>query len=323
MSRQARATLARGSRSFALAARLLPASCRDDVAVLYAYCRRADDAVDESAPDERPVRVAALCRELDSLYAGEAQAEPLLAAFQAVIARHGIPEAYPRALLAGIRSDIAAVRMQTVAELSLYAYRVAGVVGLMMCHVLTLSDARALRNAAHLGMAMQLTNICRDVAEDWQLDRLYLPADLLAECGAPELALDSSAPIDPERAQPLALACGKLLELAERYYASGDAGLSALPVRSALAVRSARLIYSEIGRRLARRGWDVRSGRVVVPTWLKLLLVVRALGQELAQRARHWVANLPVPQRTRQVARLDAALTPRSDDHALFLSLDA
>jgi phytoene synthase len=322
VSRQAHAALARGSRSFALAARLLPASCRDDVAVLYAYCRRADDAVDESVPDERPRRVAALFRELDSLYAGEAQAEPLLAAFQAVAARRGIPEAYPRALLEGMRSDIGGVRVQTVSDLSLYAYRVAGVVGLMMCHVLTLSDARALRNAAHLGMAMQLTNICRDVAEDWRLDRLYLPADLLAECGAPELVLDSCAPIDEQQAQPLAFACGKLLALAERYYASGDAGLCALPVRGALAVRSARLIYSEIGRRLLRRGCDVRRGRVVVPKWLKLVLVVRAIGQELAQRARHWIANLPVPQRAYAV-RLDAALIPGSDDHALFLSLDA
>jgi phytoene synthase len=162
MSEHARAVIARQSKSFALASRLLSRECADEVAVLYAYCRRADDEVDLAPAAERPLRVQRLYRELASIYAGEAQALPLLADFQALLWRHAIPEAYPRALLDGMRSDLGPVRLGTVEDLLLYSYRVAGVVGLMLCHVFGLSDPRALKNAADLGIAMQLTNICRD-----------------------------------------------------------------------------------------------------------------------------------------------------------------
>jgi phytoene synthase len=122
----ARAVLAQNSKSFALAARLLPRACRDDVAVLYAYCRRADDAVDEAAPGEASRSIERLRRELDSILAREAQSDPLLAAFQGVVVRYEIPEEYPRALLDGIASDVGRVRVTSVEELLLYSHRVAG-----------------------------------------------------------------------------------------------------------------------------------------------------------------------------------------------------
>lgn len=280
----ARAVLARQSKSFALAALLLPRRCRGDVAVLYAYCRRADDAVDEAPPEERGERVAALFAELTSIYAGTPQEDTLLVEFQRVVRQHGIPEAYPRALLEGMRSDLGPVRITREAELLLYAHRVAGVVGLMLCHVFTLRDRRALVNADHLGIAMQLTNICRDVQEDFRRDRVYLPAELLCAAGVPALA-PPRGELTQARAE-LATAVRSLLGLADRYYASGDAGLAALPFRVALAVRAARLIYAAIGGELGRRGYDVTAGRAVVPLWRKLVLVGRALGAEVTARIR-------------------------------------
>lgn len=280
----ASAVLARKSKSFALASRLLPRRCRGDVAVLYAYCRRADDAVDEAPPEERHQRVEALFEELASVYAGAPQNDSLLADFQRVVRAYGIPETYPRALLEGMRSDLGPVRIASESELLLYAHRVAGVVGLMLCHVFTLSDRRALVNADHLGIAMQLTNICRDVLEDFRRDRVYLPVDLLCASGVPALE-PPTGELTHVRAE-LAVAVRSVLELADRYYASGDLGLSALPFRIALSVRAARLIYSAIGRELARRGHDVLARRAVVPLSRKLALVGRALVLEVAARVR-------------------------------------
>jgi phytoene synthase len=286
--------LARHSKSFALAAKLLPPESRDDAAVLYAYCRRADDAVDDDAPPGvRRARVEQLKLELDSIYAGEEQSDPLLAAFQRVVQRRSIPEQYPRDLLAGLATDVAVVRFRTLDELLLYSYRVAGVVGLMMCHVTGLRDPRALENAVHLGIAMQLTNVCRDVDEDFRRGRVYLPASLLGECGAAGLDPDFDRSLAPYRSA-LGRVLKSLLALADRYYASGDAGIPALPPRAALAVRAARLVYSAIGDELARRRYDVLAGRAVVSLPRKLFLVLRAAATELFVRASAFVAPRPL-----------------------------
>lgn len=282
--KQAHEALAQHSKSFALAGKLLPPARRDEAAILYAWCRRADDAVDEGDAEHKPLRLAMLRRELAAIYRGEPQQDPLLAAFAEVVRRREIPREYPEALLDGLETDLAAVRFESYAELMLYAYRVAGVVGLMMCHVLGLSRAEAKRNAAHLGIAMQLTNICRDVAEDWERGRLYLPRELLAEVGAPELDPCSGQALGSAR-PALGLALERLLKLADGYYRSGDQGLDALETRSAIAVRAARLVYWSIGRELSRRRYDVLAGRAVVSRGKKLWLVLRAAIQELAARA--------------------------------------
>ena len=276
--------LAAHSRSFALAARLLPADARDEVAVLYAWCRRADDAIDVAPSEDRPELLRRLRAELAAIYAGQTQADSLLAAFQAVVVRRGIPEQYPAALLDGFETDLGRVCLGTMDELWLYAYRVAGVVGLMMCHVLGVRDVRAYPHAVHLGIAMQLTNICRDVLEDWGRDRLYLPEELLCRNGAAGLGRELGAALRMERRAALASALKDLLALAERYYRSADRGLGALPLRAAWAVRSARLVYAAIGDELARSGYDVFGGRAVVPRWKKCWLCLRAVWQELAAR---------------------------------------
>ena len=266
-----RQILAHHSKSFSLAGRLLPAWCRDDAAALYAWCRRCDDAVDLPANPVASARaVERLRAELDDVAAGAPQTDPVLAGFQDVTRRHAIPLRHAHELIDGMAMDIGSVRYQTMDELLVYCYRVAGTVGLMMAHIMKVRDPAALRRAVDLGIAMQLTNICRDVAEDERRDRVYLPEELLGVRG------DG----DPERR--VATAVKDLLRRADAFYRSGDQGLARLPLRCALAIRAARLIYADIGRQIARVGFDVRAGRAVVSRGRKLWLVVRAALRTLA-----------------------------------------
>lgn len=277
----ARATIAHHSKSFALASRLLGARIRDQTAVVYTWCRRADDAIDDPATtDDLALRrtLVRLAAEVEAAYAGTA-ADPVLSAFGEVARARAIPAHYPAELLAGMAMDANDTRYTTVSDLLLYAWRVAGVVGLMMSHVFGVSDDKALVHAAHLGLAMQLTNICRDVDEDWRRGRLYLPADLLAAHGAPDLAGDLAHAFPANARIPVADTVRDLLALADRYYRSGDRGLRALPWRAAGAVGVARRVYSAIGTRIARTGYDVTAGRAVVSTPAKLLHLAGTVGR--------------------------------------------
>jgi phytoene synthase len=293
-----RRIIARHSKSFSLASRLLPRTCRDDAVVLYAWCRSADDAVDLRSPEEQADALGRLRVDLDGVYRRDPQSDAILAAFREVVVRCGIPREYPAELLRGMEMDVLGTRYPTLEELLLYCYRVAGIVGLMMCHVMGVRERRALRHAAHLGMAMQLTNICRDVLEDWQRGRLYVPEELLARCGAPGLGQTLGCPLPRASQAALGQAVEGLLREAGRFYRSGDEGLSLLDWRSALAVRTARLVYAGIGDRIARQGHDVFASRAYVPTSEKLRLVLgamRLVPRDLAQELRQGFLRAPLP----------------------------
>jgi phytoene synthase len=274
---QSRAVIRKHSKSFALASLLLGPGRRDDASGLYAYCRRADDAVDLVPPEHAPAAVARLRAELDDVYAGRALSEPVLVEFQQLVLETHIPRAYPDALLEGFQLDASDKRYESLADLYHYCWCVAGSVGAMMCHVLGVRRERALLHGAHLGMAMQLTNICRDVAEDWQRGRLYLPQEL-----APGLELVRAQPrLSRRQAQLCAGAVRRLLTAADVLYASGDLGLPFLAFRSRLAVSTARHVYSAIGRQILAQNADVRAGRVFVSGSEKLGYVARAAADAL------------------------------------------
>lgn len=288
------------SKSFALASQLLPSACRDDAAVLYAWCRRADDAIDESPIEEQATQLLRLRAELDAVYGQQDVGDPVLAAFQELVRRCEIPRHYPDELLAGMAMDADGHSYADTESLMLYCYRVASTVGLMMSHVIGLSRDSAMRHAAQMGIAMQLTNVCRDVLEDWHRHRLYLPDSLLARHGAGALRSKLDDAFPETMLAPTAAAVEELLVLADHYYRCADRGLNALPWRAAFGVRTARLVYSDIGRQLRRAACDISSGRAVVSTGRKLFLVVRAglgalaelpgrWGRYLATRARHVV----------------------------------
>lgn len=279
----AAAVIANKSKSFSFAARLLPAAFRNDAVVLYAWCRRADDAVDD-APDRASAAtaLAQLHAELDAIYAGEPQHDAQLAAFADVVQRTHMPKAYPAELLAGMAMDLEGTRYTDYAVFLRYCYRAAGVVGLMMCHVMGVTHLAALQAACQLGMAMQITNICRDVEEDWRRGRLYLPEPLLAQHGLGNLPARDQQPLRDADGPLLAHVIRSLLQDAQGRYQAGLQGLRYLPWRAALAVGVAAAVYADIGTALARQGHDPLLGRAYTSGPRKLWLALRVLANQVA-----------------------------------------
>ena len=264
-----RAVLAEHGRTFRLAGTLLSRDRLDDAAVLYAFCRAVDDAVDEaSSVEEGQRQLTALRDEL----AGKAERRPLIVALVDVAARRGMPLAAAEELMLGVASDTGTVRMEDDGELLRYCYRVAGTVGLMMCGILGVQAVHAAPHAIDLGIGMQLTNICRDVAEDARMGRVYLPAARLKRQGLTQQALLDGG-ID---ASALASVVADLLSLAERYYASGRAGLGYIPLGPRAAISAAGRVYGAIGHVLARRNYDALRGRAVVGQSERVLWLLRA-----------------------------------------------
>lgn len=251
----------KGSKSFSLAARLFDPPTRDAAFFLYGWCRYCDDQVDQVGASvtaaELNQRLKALKDKTAAAFSVVPQEEPVFIALQYIVHRYGIPAHYALELIEGMAMDVRATQYTSLKELLLYCYRVAGTVGLMMAHVMGLRDEAALKHAADLGIAMQLTNIARDIVEDASMGRVYLPAAWLAEAKiAPE---EIAAPAHREK---LAMLTQRLLHEAEHYYRSGDEGLWHLSFRSACAVAAARSVYSEIGALLLRKGsraWDERT----------------------------------------------------------------
>ena len=250
----ARSVLRKHGRTFHLASRLLGARHAERAAVLYGFCRHVDDLADESA-DPRAA-MAALEGVRCSLRSGHAQ-DPWTSALLALQAETGMSLEAANALLDGVQSDLSPVRLADEDALVRYSYRVAGTVGVMMCAVLDVHDPRAQPFAVDLGIAMQLTNIARDVGTDARMGRRYLPASWVGDVEAADIAAPGEA-----LQRDLRDATRRLLQLADRYYASGEAGLAFLPLRARLAIVAAGRMYRAIGGQIAAfdyRSWDRRA----------------------------------------------------------------
>jgi phytoene synthase len=261
-----------GSRSFRAASLLLPAEVAQPAAALYAFCRLADDAIDleETGKGEA---LARLRERLDGAYAGRPAPIAADRAFAEVVARFAIPRALPEALLDGFAWDTEGRRYETLEELEDYAARVAGAVGAMMALLMGVRDPHALARAADLGVAMQLTNIVRDIGEDARAGRIYLPLRWLRTAG-----LEPEAWLAAPAAHPaIGAVATLLLQRAEGLYTRAEAGIAALPARCRPGIRAARLLYAEIGRAVERGGMDSVMHRAVVPGWRKLALLALGL----------------------------------------------
>jgi phytoene synthase len=268
---QACRTLMRGgSKSFFAASLVLPARVRAPASALYAFCRVADDAIDESA---QPVQaLAALRQRLDAVYAGSPHDIVADRALARVVERFDIPRPLLDALLEGFAWDAEGRRYETIEAVHDYAARVAGAVGAMMALVMETSEPRALARACELGVAMQLTNIARDVGEDARNGRLYLPRQWLREAGIEPDAWLAAPRFDARLASVVA----RLLAEAERLYQRAECGVSALPRDCRPAIHAARLVYAEIGRAVEAAGHDAVQRRAVVRHRRKLALMLRA-----------------------------------------------
>lgn len=283
-----RAAIRHGSRSFHAASLLLPARVRDPALALYAFCRHADDSVDNGAA---PGRVDALGARLDRAYAGRPRNDPVERAFTVLVAERDLPRALPDALLDGFAWDEAGRRCATFSDLCAYAARVGGSVGAMMSVIMGVRDCDALARACDLGVAMQLTNVARDVGEDAAAGRLYLPLSWLREAGLDPDAL----PADPRPDPRVAAVVRRLLDAADPLYRRGEAGVAALPVACRPGIMAASRIYAGIGRRIAAAGHDSLTRRARTSTGEKLALVAGATARVAALGALPRPAALKAP----------------------------
>jgi phytoene synthase len=314
-----RASIEKGSKSFALASRLFDPVLRDRATLLYAWCRYADDVIDgqdagqgriayPGTPAERLAALESRTKEALSLgrHPGESrdpsppdwvpafagmtteQAMPF-AALARVAAETGLPDRYPLDLIEGFRSDVEERAFVTFDDTLSYCYHVAGCVGVMMAIVMGVSpdDRATLDRACDLGLAFQLNNIARDVVEDAANGRCYLPEEWLAAAG-----LTRATYAAPHNRPALATVVARLVDEAERYEVSSRFGTPALTRRAAWAVLAAADIYGGIGRRVRAEGVAALDRRVTTSRAEKLWAVARTLPLALS-RARRWPAPGP------------------------------
>jgi phytoene synthase len=266
-----RRLLRRGSRSFSAAARLLPSRTRDAIAAIYAFCRTADDLVDGGGASRWTL--IHLRQRLDGIYGVATPDDPVDRALHAVVRHHAIPRAVFDALIEGFAWELEGRRYERIEDVRAYGMRVAGTVGLAVAHVFGPRDPETLARACDLGVAMQLTNIARDVGEDAAAGRLYLPLEWMREAGMdPEDWMRR-----PRHSEALGSVVRRLLAEADRLYRRAESGIDRLPSRARWAIRAARLIYADIGRVVAERGYDSVSARAFTTGRRKVRLAVRAM----------------------------------------------
>jgi len=268
-----REAIRHGSLSFHAASKLLPAKVRDPALALYAFCRLADDEVDEG--DYQAGAVLRLQERLDAAYAGKPHNAPEDRAFAAIIEDFDMPRALPEALLEGLAWDAAEHRYDTLSGVRDYSARVASAVGAMMCVLMRVRDPDALARACDLGVAMQLTNIARDVGEDARMGRIYLPLEWLDEFGIdPVNFVREPLPTNDVRRM-----VKRLLAEADRLYRRSEAGIDVLPLQARTGIWAARLIYAGIGKQLRKQGFDSISMRARTSAKQKMGWLAQAGGR--------------------------------------------
>lgn len=265
--------LRRGSKSFSAAQRLLPSRVRSSVAVAYAFCRVADDCIDEESSDGSLRSLHLLMARLDGVYAGRPQSHPVDRALAVVVREHAIPRAVFDALLEGFRWDLEGRAYESVSDLRSYCVRVAGTVGVLMTLLMGERRPFVLGRACDLGVAMQLTNIARDVGEDARAGRLYIPRVWMREVGIDAAQWLARPTFVPAIAELVA----RLLDEADGLYVRANEGIPFLPKDCRHAIRAARAIYADIGRVIANHGYDSVHRRAYTSKRRKLWLLGRSL----------------------------------------------
>jgi 15-cis-phytoene synthase len=262
-----RQLIRQGSKSFHLASLLLPTRYREHARGLYGFCRVADDLVDHADAPQDAVNELAL--RLDHIYAGTPYDVAADRAFADVVHRFGIPRAVPDALIEGFAWDAEGHQYDTQSDVTAYAVRVAGTVGVMMSLIMGERRPQALARAIDLGIAMQFSNIARDLEDDAALGRVYVPADWLVVAG-------TTADDVLRNSRLGANAASRLVDEAEFIYQRSASGIAMLPRACRASINAARLMYREIGVEAQNRK---HQGRAVVPLARKLSLVAKAVTQ--------------------------------------------
>ncbi len=274
-------SIKKGSLSFSFATHLFGKELRDKVVKLYAWCRFLDNQIDAEADKGSKAEAIALLRSLEEQSFGpedDPKAPLAIQAFRALQREVQLPREQAQEMIYGMDMDLQELRYETMEDLRLYCFRVAGVVGLMMSRLMGVSSPVAYEHATDLGLAMQLTNICRDVGEDAAMGRVYLPLAWLREAGIS----DPDQLLRPEYRESLVAVVKRVLDTADGLYHSGDQGLRYLPARCAFAIAVAREVYAAIGHEVRARGGQAWDRRVWIPLRWKLWFALKGCGRVLA-----------------------------------------
>ncbi len=282
---EAAAATAAGSKSFFFATRFFPPDLARSAHAVYWFCRTTDDLVDEASSVEQGRRdLAEWEQAVRSGFMGVRPQNPILRTFFDTVDRHQIPSEYPLDLIEGCRMDLNQVRYRNFSELRVFCYRVASTVGLMMCRVIGFRkpelEEAAIPKAIDLGIAMQLTNILRDVGDDLRMGRIYLPGDEMEQYGYSPEDLAACRINDPFRRLMAAQA-----KRARDYYASAEPGIAMLNPRGAYSVKIASDVYRQILAVIERNQYQVFERRAVVPSVQKYWLTLRSMALPVARHA--------------------------------------
>ncbi len=267
------------AKTFYLATRFLPHDKQRSIFAIYGLCRFLDNVVDEAEElvagnqlqmSEVEQTLMDWKEKLQKTYAGNPSDNPILYAFSDVLRRHHISITLPFELIDGVAMDLTKNRYETFDELYEYSYKVASVVGLMISEVFGYEDESALQHAVDLGIAMQLTNILRDVGEDLGRDRIYLPAEDLRTFNVTEEDLFEHRLTDSFREL-----MKFQIDRARRYYDSADKGIPMLSPDSQVPVRLARHNYARILDQIESNGYQVYTRRAYLSFTQKMAILPR------------------------------------------------
>jgi phytoene synthase len=271
------------AKSFYYATQFFPPEKQWATYAVYGFCRFTDDLVDKAdGALPRPTIQRNLDDWREKLMAAYEQGEspdPILAAYIDTARRFEVPQQYALDLISGTEMDLHCNRYPTFEALRVFCYRVASVVGLMMAHVIGTATAQAREYAIDMGIAMQLTNILRDVGEDLQRERIYLPLEDLDQFNYSPTQLQQRVINE----QFIALMHFEI-ERARSYYRQAEPGIELLSADGRFAVRLAARLYQGILRVIEQNHYDVFSRRATVPGWKKHLISARTLAQPAGRR---------------------------------------
>jgi phytoene synthase len=247
---------------------LLPLPKRRAMCAIYAFMRYCDDLSDDEGIPDRAAAIGRWRGDLEAALKGRAPDYPLWPAFADSVARYKIPHQYFFDMVEGVSSDLEPRVMHTFDELYRYCYHVASVVGLTIIHIFGFEDKKALELAEKCGIAFQLTNILRDVREDAEKNRVYIPAEDFARFGV------SSKNFEP------ADAFRRLMEFeaqrARKYYQESAPLTAMIDASSRPSLRALIAVYARLLDRIVASNYDVLSHRVRVPGWEKVWILARA-----------------------------------------------
>jgi phytoene synthase len=273
--RFAEESIRKGSKTFHFASRFMSRERKNSFYAIYAFCRHTDNLIDdnEGKPQLQKMLIRDWKKRFLEAYAQGFSSDPILNPFVHIMKKHSIPLRYALDLIKGVSMDISKKDYSTFGELRIYCYRVASVVGIMLMHVLGIKDLKkAKRYATKLGIAMQLTNILRDVGEDARMGRVYFPKDELRRFG-----LSIGDILTFHKTAPLIAFLKFQIARARRYYEEALNGLAMIHKEVRLVIALAYTLYSEILSVIEENEYEVFGKRAYVNTFRKIVLYTKLI----------------------------------------------